>query len=120
MIKTITSTSQHIIINSPISSVYIQQEPGAHGVGNMRYNAMQQNIEVYDGRNWVMINMGHATVNLNHETEAVLEWARKKRDEETKLKSLAENNKTIADLLEKKNNIEEQLTIVQTLIKEEI
>ena len=37
-----------------------------------------------------------------------------------KLKSLAENNKTIADLLEQKNNIEEQLTIVQTLIKEEI
>jgi hypothetical protein len=120
MIKNITSASKYMEVMCQNSSVYIIQEPGAHGVGNMRYNAMQQNIEVYDGKTWVMIYMGQATISLNNQAESLLEWAKQKRDEEMKLKSLAENNKTIADLLEQKNNIEEQLTIVQTLIKEEI
>ena len=62
----------------------------------------------------------NVTVDLSGEATSLLEWARKKRNEELERERLAETNPTIRDLMEQLKQKEEQLSIVQALIKEEV
>jgi hypothetical protein len=119
MIKSIHSSSPFLTVSggNP-GSTYIGNFNGT-GVGNMRYNPNSQNIEVYDGSTWVILSAHHSTINLTPEAVSLLEWARKKRDEELELERLAETNSTIKDLVTQIKEKEEQVRVVQTLIKEE-
>ena len=120
MIKSIHSSSPFLTISggNP-GSTYIGNFNGT-GVGNMRYNPNSQNIEVYDGSTWIILSAHHANINLTPEAVSLLEWARKKRDEELELERLAETNSAIKDLVTQIKEKEEQIRIVQTLIKEEV
>ena len=120
MIKSIHSSSPFLYISggNP-GSTYIGNFNGT-GVGNMRYNPNSQNIEVYDGSTWIILSAHHATINLSDETISLLEWARKKRNEEFEIKQLAETNPAIKDLVTQIKEKEEQIRVVQTLIKEEV
>ena len=49
--------------------------------------------------------------------QGLLEWARKKRDEEQKIEKL-KDNPAIADLLKQKADIDEKIKIVEILIRD--
>ena len=120
MIKSIYSTSPFITVaGGTPQSTYIGHSNGP-GVGNMRYNPNGNNIEVFDGSSWVVMYSSSATVDLSSEAISLLEWARKKRNEELERERLAETNPTIRDLMAQIKQKEEQLSIVLTLIKEEV
>ena len=119
MIKNIAGGGKYLTVTGGSNSTYVNNFSGAQGVGNMRYNTSSQNIEIYDGNNWVPMQSGYATVTMTPEAESLLDWAKQKRMEEDMNKALAESNPTIADLLEQKKRIDEQLNIVKTLIKSE-
>ena len=119
MIKNIAGGGTYLTVTGGSNSTYVNNFSGAQGVGNMRYNTSSQNIEIYDGNNWVPMQSGYATVTMTPEAESLLDWAKQKRMEEEMTKSLAESNSTIADLLAQKNKIDEQISIVKTLIKSE-
>jgi hypothetical protein len=85
----------------------------------MRYNPNNQNVEVYDGSTWIILSAHHASINLNDETVRLLEWAKKKMLEEAERNKLAETNPAIKDLVNQIKDKEEQIKIVQALIKEE-
>jgi hypothetical protein len=91
---------------------------GAQGVGNMRYNTSNQNMEVFDGSNWVILNMYYASVGLNGEAESLLDWAREKRNEEMMWKSLANENKAVKIALENVEQAKRQLDITAKLARE--
>ena len=120
MIKSLSTNSPFITISggNP-GSTYIGNYSNAPGVGNMRYNPNNQNVEVFDGSTWIILSAHHANVNLTPDAVSLLEWARKKRDEELEMAQLAETNSTIKDLMDQIKKKEEQLSIVLTLIKEE-
>jgi hypothetical protein len=120
MIKNITSTGKYMNVVGGPASNYVNNYSGAQGIGNMRFNTSNQNIEVYDGNNWVTLNMGHASVGLNHRAEELLDWAERKRNEERELESLAETNPTIKDLMDQIKQKQEQIKVVQTLIKQDV
>jgi hypothetical protein len=86
----------------------------------MRYNPNNQNIEVYDGSTWIILSAHHANINLSDEAVSLLEWARKKRNEELERERLAETSPAIKDLVNQIKDKEEQIKIVQTLLKEEV
>lgn len=67
-------------------------------VGNVRYNAFAQRMEVYDGNNWGEIYMGSVNIGLNHEAESLLDWAKQKRYEEEQLKIVMEHHPGLKDL----------------------
>jgi hypothetical protein len=119
MIKNIAGGGRYLTVTGGSNSTYVNNFSGAQGVGNMRYNTSSQNIEIYDGNNWVPMQSGYATVTMTPEAESLLDWAKQKRMEEDMNKALAASNPTIADLLEQKKKIDEQLNIVKTLIKPE-
>lgn len=83
------------------ASTYINGYAGQQGVGNMRYNTSNQNMEVFDGINWVVLNMGYASVGLTGDAESLLDWARKKRDEEVKLQSLIDKHPGLKEAYER-------------------
>jgi hypothetical protein len=120
MIKSIHSNSPFLTVSggNP-GSTYIGSINGT-GVGNMRYNPNSQNIEVYDGSTWIILSSQHSTINLSDEAVGLLQWARKKRDEELELERLAQISPVIKDLVNQIKDKEEQIKIVQTLIKEEV
>jgi hypothetical protein len=121
MIKSIHSSSPFLTVSggNP-GSTYIGNYSNATGVGNMRYNPNNQNIEVYDGSTWIILSAHHTNINLSDEAVSLLQWARKKRDEELEIERLAQTSPIIKDLVNQIKDKEEQIKIVQTLIKEEI
>ena len=117
MIKNISGGGKYLIVSSGSSSTYVNGYSNAQGVGNMRYNTSTQNIEIYDGSVWITMNSGYATVTLSTEAEQLLDWARKKRDEEMSLELLAMNNPTIKDLVNQVKEKQDQIKMIQTLMK---
>jgi hypothetical protein len=120
MIKNLLSSGKYISVLGGGATNYINNYTGAQGIGNLRFNTAIQTMEVYDGNNWIQLYMGNATVGLNAEAESLLDWTRKKRDEELELEVLAQTNPTIRDLLDTIKQKQEQITIVKALIKHEV
>jgi hypothetical protein len=120
MIKSIHSSTPFLTISggNP-GSTYIGNFNGT-GVGNMRYNPNSQNIEVYDGNTWIILSAHHANINLSDDAVSLLEWARQKRNEELELERLAQTSPAIKDLITQIEEKEEQIRVVQALIKEEV
>ena len=54
------------------------------------------------------------------EAASLLDWARKKRDEEIKIDLLAAVNPTIKDLLDQIKEKEDQIQMVMNLIRKEV
>jgi len=121
MIKSIHSSSPFLTVSggNP-GSTYIGNYSNAPGVGNMRYNPSNQNIEVYDGSTWIILSAHHTNINLSDDAVSLLEWARKKRNEELELERLAQTSTAIKDLITQIEEKEEQIRVVQTLLKEEV
>jgi len=120
MIKYIASSGKYTnVIGGPATN-YINNHIGAQGVGNLRFNTTNQSMEVYDGMSWITLQMGHVNVGLNADAESLLDWAKKKRDEEFELEALAQTNSTIKDLVNTIKQKQEQISIVRTLIKKEV
>jgi hypothetical protein len=84
----------------------------------MRFNTSNQNMEVYDGSSWITINMDHASIGLNSEAELLLDWARKKRDEELAWESLAKENKAVKIALDNLDQARKQLDITTKLARD--
>ena len=121
MIKSIHSSSPFLTVSggNP-GSTYIGNYSNSPGVGNMRYNPSNQNIEVYDGSTWIILSAHHTNINLSDDAVSLLEWARKKRNEELELERLAQTSPAIKDLITQIEEKEEQIRVVQTLLKEEV
>jgi len=100
-------------------TTYINTSSGYMNVGDMRFNPSQQRIEVYDGKHWVTLNSGHASVRLTSYAETVIDWAAKKMQEDAELEALSKSNAAIADLVKQKKNLDDKIKMVQILIKEE-
>jgi uncharacterized radical SAM superfamily protein len=66
------------------------------------------------------MNTSYATVGLSTDAESILDWAKKKRDEEIEIDLLAADNPTIKNLLEQIKEKEDQIQMVMTLIKKEV
>jgi hypothetical protein len=98
---------------------YINKTNGQPMTGAMSYDPGSQQMKVYDGNSWLSLGGGSATVNLDPDAIRILNWAKKRMQEEVERERLAETNPTIKDLMNQLKEKEEQLRIVQTLIKEE-
>lgn len=117
MIKTIVPSGRYIQVTNTTSSTYVNGYNGLQGVGNMRYNTSSQNMEVFDGNNWIMINMAIPSVGLTSDAESLLDWARQKRIEELELESLAKEHPSIKDLVLDIEKKKDQIKMIKTLIK---
>jgi hypothetical protein len=118
MIKGITQSGRYTTVSNGNASTYVNSYSGQQGVGNMRFNTSTQNMEVFDGSNWVMLNMSYASVGLTPDAESLLDWAKEKRNEELAWESLAKDNQAVKIALENLNKARQQLDVTAKLARE--
>lgn len=92
--------------------------PGGQSAGMLRYNTNMNMVEVYDGQAWKEVS-SYANVALTMEADALLDWARKKRDEEAQLEALAKEHPVIKAAYENLKRAELQLKTTIILSKDE-
>jgi hypothetical protein len=110
MIKNITPIGKYIQVNGG-SNAYPYISPGAANAGQLRYNTNMSNLEIWDGVTWREITNNYTGIGLTSEAEALLDWARTKRDEDIKFKALMAEHPGVKDLKEK-------LDIMMALVSE--
>ena len=116
MIKGINQSGRYITVTGGTpNSNYINNYNGAQGVGNMRFNTVNQDIEIWDGNNWMTYSSSYATIGLDQEAIDLLNWAREKRNEEQKIKELIKTNPAVKIAYEQMLKAEERLKITQIL-----
>jgi hypothetical protein len=109
MINGINSSGKYITVSGGNSSgPYIS--PGSVGAGMVRWNSNMRQLEVNDGNTWLTLSTNYATVEMTSEAESLLDWARKKRDEEVKLEAMMEKYPA---LKKAKDNFDMMLNIVK-------
>jgi hypothetical protein len=102
MIKSINATGKYsMAMNAQAPHMYMNHHTGLQGIGNVRYNTVTNQFEVFDGNMWMQLSMAHAQVGLTPEAESILDWAKKKQAEEQRIMRLAEQHPGIRDLQEK-------------------
>jgi hypothetical protein len=87
--------------------------------GTVAYDSSSQTLKVYDGNAFLTIGGGVANIHLTQNAISILKWAEHKMLEEAERNKLAETTPAIRDLMNQIKEKEEQIRIVQTLIKVE-
>lgn len=109
---------RYMMVNGGMpATTYINTSSGYMNVGDVRYNTSMQRLEVYDGNMWIELNTSHASVGLTPDAESAIEWAIRRQREDREIEEKAKNNPALADLLEQKKKIEEQIKMVDILTK---
>ena len=119
MIKGLATSSKYTVVSGGNTNVpYVNQNLNNPFQGMLRISG--SDLQVFDGQTWVVMNTSYTTVGLSPDAESLLDWARKKRDEEMERDLLAVTNPTIKDLLEQIKEKEDQIQMVMNLIKKEV
>jgi hypothetical protein len=119
MIKGIAPMGKYTVVSAGNTSVpYINQNINNPMQGMLRINGTD--TQVFDGITWMTMNTSYASIGLSSDAESLLDWARKKRDEEIEIDLLAAANPTIKNLLDQIKEKEDQIRMVMLLIKKEV
>lgn len=118
MIKAIHTSGRYIQVIGGSASTYVNANPGAQGVGNLRFNTSAQRLEVYDGSSWQELNMPHASVGLNGAAEEAIDWVQQQMAEEKRLAALAKEHPAVADAMESLKQAQERVRIMTALVQE--
>lgn len=118
MLNGINTSGRYLTVTGGTSSTYVSKSYNSNAkmVGDMMYDCDSQCIKVFDGSNWQSLIGSHATVELTYEAQSLLDWARKKKDEEMLLDKQAQENPAIKDLVDQIKLKQEQVKMIQTLL----
>lgn len=98
MINRLSSRGEFIHVESNYSGPSIN--PGSQSAGMVRYSSTNNRLEVYDGVVWLELGTP-AEIGLTYQAEVILQWARRKMEEEARIEQLAKDHEGIRDLKEK-------------------
>jgi hypothetical protein len=116
MIKGI-SAGPGLVVNGGNTSVpYVTINNNNPIQGMIRING--SDMQVFDGMNWMNLSTSYATVELNGETQSLLQWAREKRNKELEYERMARDNPAVQNAINVIKRAEEQLDLVYKLSKE--
>jgi hypothetical protein len=116
MIKNVYGSGRYLTTTNNQASNYMNNFSGAQGLGNMQFNTTNQRIEVWDGHMWQPLLMTDVSLMLTSDAVEAIAWADQKRQEEMKIKALAEQHPAVADQLAAVREAEEKLRMVATLV----
>ena len=101
MIRSLTGSKYVTVDRGMPGPTYMSPPMSALNVGQVRFNNSLQGFEVYDGSTWLQIHGNHASVDLNQEATAALDWVRQKMQEEKALQELMNKHPGLKDLHDK-------------------
>ena len=118
MLKGINTSGRYLQVSGGNFNTHVSKSynSNTHSTGDMRYDLDDQSMKVFDGTSWQTLHGGYATVEMTPDAESLLDWARKKRQEEMLLEKQAQEHPAIKDLVDQIKLKQEQIKMVQTLI----
>ena len=118
MLQDITSSSRYVITYGGGSNLlpYVPSNANNPIQGMLRVN--NQNIQIFDGSSWINMTQSVGSVGLTAEAESLLDWARKKRDEELEWQDLAATSEAVKIALDNLEQAKKQLAITAHLAKD--
>ena len=118
MIKGINAGRGLIVTGGSPSSTYFNATSSSLGAGNLRWNPSGQNLEVYDGSTWHVLQSSYTNIELGPEIHEILEWARTERQRQKEYAELAKKHPAIADAMESIKDAELKLRELAILCSE--
>ncbi len=94
---------------------YVPQNSSNPIQGMLRMNG--QDIQVFDGSSWLNLGSSFATVELNGETQAILQWAREERDKQAKRQQLIKDNPALQKAMEAIEKAEANFDILAKFVE---
>lgn len=114
MIKGITSNSPFVVVgNGMPSGPYIS--PGSAGAGMVRYNPNSNSLEVNDGSVWKEISGAYASVDLSHDAQELLTWARRERDKQMAREAKIKTNPALQKAYEAIQRAQENFDLLEAI-----
>ena len=120
MIKAIAPGASGYVIVSGGYPTHLNINTGALSSGSLRFNSTNQQLEVYDGYNWISMHNNDAFIDLSTTAKDTLDWARKQMEEEQRLMKRAATDPTMKSLLDELNSVKEKIKMVEILTKDEV
>ena len=109
----ITTTTPYIQVNSQKPYIHSGSNSGA-----LRFNTMNQSLEVYDGHMWQNIEL-NATISAGYLLENTVDWVQTRIRKETAWREKAKKFPTMADAIKNWELAEEQLNVLDILCQKE-
>ncbi len=116
MIKGLQGISGVLVTGGNTSVPYVNQNVNNPITGMMRINGTE--MEVFNGSSWLQLSTSYATVGLDQEVLDIIQWARKKRDEELTWQNLAATSEAVKIALDNLEQARQQLDITAKLARE--
>ena len=116
MIKGLQGISGVLVTGGNTSLPYVTPNTINPVQGMLRINGTE--MEVFNGSGWQTLSTSYATVGLDQDVLDIVQWARKKRDEEWAWKSLAETSEAVKIALDNLEQARQQLDITAKLARE--
>ncbi len=74
-------------------------------------------MQVFDGNNWMNMSTSYATVELTGETQSLLQWAREQRDKQLKREQLVKTNPALQKALEAIERAESNFELLEKFVE---
>jgi hypothetical protein len=116
MIKGLAGTHGVTVSGGNTSVPYVNQNINNPMQGMLRINGTD--MQVFDGSNWLNMNTSYATVGLDTDMQDLLQWARKKRDEENEWYNLASSSEAVRIALEQLEQAKTRLELTAILSRD--
>jgi hypothetical protein len=116
MIKGLMGTTGISVGGGNTALPYVGPNANNPMTGMLRINGTE--MEVFNGSSWQMLSTSYATVSLDQDVLDLVQWARKRRDEESKWYALASSNEAVRIALEQLEQAKTRLELTAILSRE--
>ena len=116
MIKGLTGTCGITVSGGNTALPYVGPNTTNPMTGMLRINMTE--LEVFNGTNWQTVASSYATVSMDQDVLDIVQWARKKRDEETAWYKLASTNEAVRIALDQLEQAKTRLELTAILSRD--
>jgi hypothetical protein len=116
MIKGLQGISGITVSGGNTALPYVSPNTNNPMTGMLRINGTE--MEVFNGSNWQMLSTSYATAGLDQDVLDLVQWARKKRDEEDKWYKLASSNEAVRIALDHLEQAKTRLELTAHLARD--
>jgi hypothetical protein len=115
MIKGIMGGPGVNVLGGSTTVPYVNQNSSNPMQGMIRI--FGSDMQVFDGTAWINLSASYSTVELNGETQAILQWAREERDKQAKRQQLIKDNPALQKAMEAIEKAEANFDILAKFVE---
>lgn len=115
MIKGLMGSNGVMVSDGDISTPYINNNTSNPMQGMIRIWGTE--MQVFDGTAWVQMGTSYATVSLDHDAQALLEWARLERTKQRVREDRVRNNPALKIAFDKIKKAEENFDLLEKFVE---